>query len=783
MKSPKKNIVLCADGTGNSGGVGKDTNVWRLYNAVDVNNKDINQIAFHDDGVGTNKNVVMKAMGLAFGLGLSKNIRELYKNAVMQYDEGAQLYLFGFSRGAHTIRLLAEMICTFGILKRKSFENERQLDEAIQQVHSKFKSAIRRAWLIKVISIFSHSSQQKLSEKTQRSIRQKINSQRIKLNDLLGLSVDQDVTDHIYADVKIKFVGVWDTVSAMGMPIDELRNNIFFAGHAFVDNKLHPNVEHGRQALAIDEMRQTFKPELWHQCLDSNPDEDIEQVWFSGVHSNVGGGYPKDELSLPALSWMVEEAKKFGLKFIADTEREIEQAANPNGTMYNSRAGVANIYRFKPRNIDLLTLESINSGCTVPKVHESVFKRITDSPAEYSPFNLSSHPGVSRDDQEEDPQSTKLKDKAWNIVWWQRILHFVFLILAIGTFVVGYMFTARYTSSGDVLTADHDVYFVSLFQKALIILSRENVFYVSKYIFPGYVDNLIVLGIFLSLIVSLLVYRSFLTAHLNNIGNIFWNKAPFDNNRVAAKEVNIDIVHRFIFGLARLFRSSHYLNQTLLPFLKHSIVPASTTVMFFALLFYVIKYLFVINLCWIVYLEGLLLIMFPGILFLSFVRVMNSLSMHYVVTDLLALKLPGKNQLNRMFWLSYDLDYVARLWGVIATKENAVKSEKKILLFDLVFPLVYATGFLLPLLYFRQRVNLPTSFENLLLPLVIVVLADWLENTLHIHQFSRFSQRGKASLSPLLIAISSVATRVKITFFVINCLILFALILYTWAQV
>ena len=132
----QKSIILCADGTGNSGGLGRDSNVWRIYDSVDVLGK--NQLSFYDDGVGTNKNIVFKLFGLAFGWGLSRNIRQLYKELVMHFDyipasseyRSSPLYLFGFSRGAHTIRLLAEMICTFGILNREAFDNEKQLDKA-----------------------------------------------------------------------------------------------------------------------------------------------------------------------------------------------------------------------------------------------------------------------------------------------------------------------------------------------------------------------------------------------------------------------------------------------------------------------------------------------------------------------------------------------------------------------------------------------------------------------------------------------------------------------------
>jgi uncharacterized protein (DUF2235 family) len=100
-----KNIVLCSDGTGNAGGKGRGTNVWRLFQAVDLSKGD--QVAFHDDGVGTQDFKFLKAIGGATGAGLGQNIRQLYASLVRVYDDGDRVYLFGFSRGAYTVRSLA----------------------------------------------------------------------------------------------------------------------------------------------------------------------------------------------------------------------------------------------------------------------------------------------------------------------------------------------------------------------------------------------------------------------------------------------------------------------------------------------------------------------------------------------------------------------------------------------------------------------------------------------------------------------------------------------------
>ena len=118
-----KNIVVCSDGTGNSGGKKYGTNVWRIFNAVDRHRDDVEQITFHDDGVGTDKLRWLRVLGGAFGLGLTQNLRQLYTFIVTNYEPGDRLYLFGFSRGAFTIRSLAGMICRCGLLEREGFLN------------------------------------------------------------------------------------------------------------------------------------------------------------------------------------------------------------------------------------------------------------------------------------------------------------------------------------------------------------------------------------------------------------------------------------------------------------------------------------------------------------------------------------------------------------------------------------------------------------------------------------------------------------------------------------
>ena len=148
-----KNIVICSDGTGNSGGKARGTNVWSIFRGLARSEKDsrgisIEQVAIYDDGVGTEKFLPLKLLAGASGYGISNNLRQLYKELVRVYRKGDHIFLFGFSRGAYTVRTLAGMICTQGILKYHTFGNARELDKAVRDLYSDFKNgSLKRTWV------------------------------------------------------------------------------------------------------------------------------------------------------------------------------------------------------------------------------------------------------------------------------------------------------------------------------------------------------------------------------------------------------------------------------------------------------------------------------------------------------------------------------------------------------------------------------------------------------------------------------------------------------------
>ena len=262
----EKRIVICFDGTWNDPESSVPTSVLRMARAIrPEDGAGVQQVVFYDWGVGTYHD---KIRGGVVGLGMLKNIQDGYRFIVQNYDPGDAIFLFGFSRGAYTARALAGMLNNCGILTRG---RAHQIPDAFD---------------------FYKSRGAKPSSDTARQWRQ----------------------THTYGPGRgiVDFIGVFDTVGALGIPTRVLafveQRDLFF------DTELGSNVKVARHAVAIDEMRGDFKPTLW----DPKAAVDMKQVWFAGVHSDVGGGYaPKNgqQLSEVPLHWMRREATQCGLVF------------------------------------------------------------------------------------------------------------------------------------------------------------------------------------------------------------------------------------------------------------------------------------------------------------------------------------------------------------------------------------------------------------------------------------------------------------------------------------
>jgi uncharacterized protein (DUF2235 family) len=271
-----RRLIVCADGTWQSdeasGGRGV-TNVVKMRDAIEPHPPSgVEQKVFYDKGVGVG-NWWSRVMGGAFGDGLSQNVRDCYSFLVRTYRPGDQLYFFGFSRGAFTVRSLAGLVRKCGILP---VDDAGQIKEAYEFYRKRGEEY--------------HPAGPLATD-----FRKKRGSR----------------------ETPIKCVGVWDTVGSLGVPTGGPIGMLTRNRYGFHDVRLSSVVENGFHALAIDERRKPFSPSLWHMREgDRHKDshQRIEQRWFAGVHSNVGGGYAECGLSDVTLKWMMERAGECGLE-------------------------------------------------------------------------------------------------------------------------------------------------------------------------------------------------------------------------------------------------------------------------------------------------------------------------------------------------------------------------------------------------------------------------------------------------------------------------------------
>jgi uncharacterized protein (DUF2235 family) len=372
-----KSIVLFSDGTGNSSAKAQKTNVWRLFQALDQTHPD--QLARYDNGVGTSSNKYLAALGGAFGWGLKRNVLDLYKFVCRNYAKDDAIYGFGFSRGSFTIRVLVGLIATEGLV---TFRSEEDLKRNAAAAYRHYRST----------KFPSHSPIVLLMRRLRDGllwIKDRIKGYR---------SYDAVIARTKASgrwEIPIRFLGLWDTVEAYGMPIDELKRGIDWViwPMVFGDLILSPRVQRACHALSIDDERSTFHPLLWDEVAEADmvarkvvSAGRITQIWFAGVHSNVGGGYPEDQLSLVTLEWMMSEAIVNGLKLDFKAVEQVAAAKSAYARLYDSRAGAAAYYRYAPRQIEVRN--DAQGNRILPIVHGSVIKRMAYGSDNYSPINL-----------------------------------------------------------------------------------------------------------------------------------------------------------------------------------------------------------------------------------------------------------------------------------------------------------------------------------------------------------------------------------------------------------
>jgi uncharacterized protein (DUF2235 family) len=294
-----KRMIVCCDGTWNSADQHEDdelcpTNVLQTAVRVATRDNTVSQLVYYDEGVGTG-NALDRFTGGAFGTGLLDNVLAAYRFLALNYEPGDELYFFGFSRGAFTVRSLVGMVRKCGILKRTSTRNY-------------------------LAAIATYCNEQSPREPGPTEFRK---------NHCLTAG----------SEIPVKFLGVWDTVGALGIPLRGLRW-LTRRKHQFHDVELSGSVKNAFHALAIDERRAPFEAARWKPMLKEG--QVVQQLWFCGAHSDVGGGYRSRRLSDISLLWMLDRAASLGLALddglAADDRYKIKP--DPLAPITNSKAGL-----------------------------------------------------------------------------------------------------------------------------------------------------------------------------------------------------------------------------------------------------------------------------------------------------------------------------------------------------------------------------------------------------------------------------------------------------------
>lgn len=352
-----KNIVVCCDGTANEFARDK-TNVIKLYSTL-IYDPSV-QVASYHPGIGTMEfpgtvttigRTVTKILGLAIGFGLENDVRDAYIYLMRNFEQGDRVFLFGFSRGAYTVRAVASVLRMYGLMRP---DHEPLVPYAIRMLTS--------------VSNNRKDQEQRAGQ-------------------AFELANEFKAT-FCSADCKPHFVGVWDTVSSVGWIENPLK--LPFSAN-------NPDINVGRHAVAIDEKRAFFRTNLWRPSGAASGPRDMKQVWFPGVHCDVGGGYAESEcgLSKIALEWMLCEARLEGL--LVDPQKVADVLGKGGDGKYVPPDPTADMHKsltwkwwpaeFVPkrhydyakkqwgRRMSLFRRRTIPDGATV---HESALKRGDD---------------------------------------------------------------------------------------------------------------------------------------------------------------------------------------------------------------------------------------------------------------------------------------------------------------------------------------------------------------------------------------------------------------------
>lgn len=495
-----KNIVLLSDGTGNSSRSLFKTNVWRLYELLDLSNPE-QQVAFYDDGVGTSSFKLFAILGGIFGFGLKRNVIAIYSFCCRNYRQGDRIYCFGFSRGAFTIRIVAGMIASQGLVAYD--DNEADLARFAADAYRRYRRRFTGG-------ILKYLGKIHIDLRGMRDFMIRL-SRRLR---------GQNVAAPPAVDVEsIQFVGIWDTVDAYGGPIEEMTRAIDYWVWplSMPDQFMSAKILKACHAMSLEDERSAFTPVIWDEryvrakarvpgndktdwLFDINYDprseaakraeppphrrtqlpeidqKRISQVWFVGVHADVGGGYPQNGLAYVTLDWMLDRAEPYGLRYFTGQRPIVtDPRVCPDDKLNDSRKGFGAYYRYKPRNLkdlyeappykpsfrdDLACIRQLLRKADPPQIrilndlyppgqphevlappkptiHDSVFKRVRLGTDRYVPvvmpkaerYRYTNKAGLIAEGphpiDDHPDQRSAVQNDVWNWIWLRRVVYFL----------------------------------------------------------------------------------------------------------------------------------------------------------------------------------------------------------------------------------------------------------------------------------------------------------------------------------------------------------------------
>jgi Uncharacterized alpha/beta hydrolase domain (DUF2235) len=348
-----KRLAIFLDGTWNT--LDNNTNVWRLKS---LTAEAVDQRVYYSQGVGTRRGEA--ARGGITGWGIDDEIIEAYTWLIQNFDEGDEIFVLGFSRGAYTARSLSGLICKCGVLKLGA-------PLSIEQLYKRYRlydAATIRTLLAN------------------------------------GLPKDASIEEQWLVKysrpTKIKLVGVWDTVGSLGLPLGSAAAKV--RKYRFLDTHLRLDNENAFHALALDEHRRNFEPTFWTTTVRTGqagapdrPIDRVEQRWFVGAHANVGGGYASDPLAQPPLVWLMDKATGLGLVFRDQVVIDTGQVSPPIADSYREFAH--GFYRFisRPFYRPVGLPPDQGSQATTSRINETIDGSVFDrwrADGTYRPANL-----------------------------------------------------------------------------------------------------------------------------------------------------------------------------------------------------------------------------------------------------------------------------------------------------------------------------------------------------------------------------------------------------------